>query len=165
MNKVPQKQKKSENQTEPNQNTEINEGQSIDSNKEQEQKQEKDRGDKKERITRKRVGRSKRIKNVLKNFKIYYQNVRGLKSKLDSLQEMIDDYQPALVCIVETHMQKEEEIQMPGYSLVYRNDRSANSGGILIGVRDNIKNISLELTQENKVGQSLDLTHKHKEKN
>ena len=65
---------------------------------------------------------------------------------------MIDDYQPALVCIVETHMQKEEEIQMPGYSLVYRNDRSANSGGILI---DNIKNISLELTQENKVGQSL----------
>ena len=68
---------------------------------------------------------------------------------------MIDDYQPALVCIVETHMQKEEEIQIPGYSLVYRNDRSAYSGGILIGVRDNIKNISLELTQENKVGQSL----------
>ena len=52
-------------------------------------------------------------------------------------------------------MQKEEEIQIPGYSLVYRNDRSANSGRILIGVRDNIKNISLELTQENKVGQSL----------
>ena len=68
---------------------------------------------------------------------------------------MIDDYQPSLVCIVETHMQKEEEIQIPGYSLVYQNDRSAKSGGILIGVRDNIKNISLELTQENKVGQSL----------
>ena len=68
---------------------------------------------------------------------------------------MIDDYQPALVCIVETHMQKEEEIQIPGYSLVYHNDRSANSGGILRGVRDNIKNISVELTQENKVGQSL----------
>ena len=68
---------------------------------------------------------------------------------------MIDDYQPALVCIVETHMQKEEEVQLPGYnSLVYRNDRSANSGGIPIRVRDNIKNISLELTQENKVGQS-----------
>ena len=50
---------------------------------------------------------------------------------------------------------KEEEIQIPGYSLVYRNDRSTNSGGTLIGVRDNIKNISLELTQENKLGQSL----------
>ena len=66
---------------------------------------------------------------------------------------MIDDYQPSLVCIVETHMQKEEEIQISG--LVYRNDRSANNGGIIIGVRDKIKHISLELTQENKVGQSL----------
>ena len=67
---------------------------------------------------------------------------------------MTDDYQPALLCIVETHMQKEEEIQIPGYSLVYRNDRSANSRGILIGVRDNTKN-SLELKKENKVGQCL----------
>ena len=68
---------------------------------------------------------------------------------------MIDDYQPALVCIVETHMQKKEEIQIPGYSLVYCKERSAKSGGILSGVKDNIKNISFELTQENKVGQSL----------
>ena len=46
---------------------------------------------------------------------------------------------------------------------MYRNvnDRSANSEGILIGVRDNKKTISLELTQENKV----DPTHKYKEKN
>ena len=65
---------------------------------------------------------------------------------------MIDDYQPSLV---ETHMQKEEEIQIPGYSLVYCKDRSENKGGILIEVGDNIINISLELTQENKVGQSL----------
>ena len=40
---------------------------------------------------------------------------------------MIDDYQPRLVCIVEIYMQKEEEIQIPGYSLLYCNDRSANS--------------------------------------
>ena len=73
-------------------------------NKKQEQKQEKDKKDKKE--SRKRVRRSKRIKTALKNFKIYYQNVRALKSKLDSLQQMIEDYQPALVCIVETHMQR-----------------------------------------------------------
>ena len=127
-------------------NTETKEEQSINSNKEQEQKQEKSKGDKKESITRKGLRRSKRIKNSLKHFKIYYQNVRRLKSKSDSLQEMIDDYQLALVCIVETHMQKEEEMQIPGYSLAYRNDRSANTGGILIGVRDNIENISLQLT-------------------
>ena len=111
MKKVPQKQKKiRKSNRSKSKNTEIKEEQSINSNKEQEQKQEEDKGDKKESITRKRVRRSKRIKSALKNFKIYYQNVRGLKSKLDSLQEMIDDYQPVLVCIVETHMQKEEEI-------------------------------------------------------
>ena len=42
-------------------------------------------------------------------------------------------------------MQKEEEIQIPGYSTVHRNDRSPNSGGLLIGLRDDIKNSSLEL--------------------
>ena len=49
-------------------------------------------------------------------------------------------------------MQKEEKIQIPGYSLVYHNDTPVNSRGILIEVTDNIKNISSELTQENKVG-------------
>ena len=110
MNKVPQKQKKiRKSNRSKSKNTEIKEEQSINSNKEQEQKQEKDKGDKKESITRKRVRRSKRIKNALKNFKIYYQNVRGLKSKLDSLQEMIDDYQPALLCLGETHVQKRKK--------------------------------------------------------
>ena len=90
-------------------NTETNKGQNINSNKEQEQNKKKVKEIKKKVLQGKRVRRSKRIKNALKNFKIYYQNVRGLKSKLDSLQEMIDDYQPALVCIVETHMQKRKK--------------------------------------------------------
>ena len=62
---------------------------------------------------------------------------------------MIDDYQPALVCIVETHMQKEEEIQIPGYSFMYHNDRSANSGGILIRVRNNIKKYQFRINTVN----------------
>ena len=82
----------------------------------------------------------------MKIFITYYQNARGLKSKLDSRQEMIDHYQPSLECIIETHLHKEQEIQIPGYSLVCSNDRSSNSEGILIKVRENIKNISLELT-------------------
>ena len=104
---------------------------------------------------KKGVRRSKRIKNALKNFKIFYQNIRGLKSKTDTLQAMIDDYKPSLVCLVETHLQKEEKIKIPGYSLIYRNDRTANSGGILIGVKDNIKNITVEIGQEDKVGQNI----------
>ena len=52
-------------------------------------------------------------------------------------------------------MPKEEEIKIPRYSFVNCNDRSGNRGGMLIGVSENIKSISQELAQENKVGQSL----------
>ena len=37
----------------------------------------------KQSISKERVRSPKRLKNALKNFKICYQNVRGLKSKLD----------------------------------------------------------------------------------
>ena len=53
---------------------------------------------------------------------------------------MIDDYQLSLICMVETHMQIEEEFQMPCYSLVNCNGRSADSGVTPIRVRDNMKN-------------------------
>ena len=42
--------------------------------------------------------------------------------------ETISDYQPMLICTVETHLQKEEENRIPGYSQKFRNDRLENSG-------------------------------------
>ena len=36
--------------------------------------------------------------------------------------ETISDYQPILICLVETHLQKEEEIRIPGYSQIFHND-------------------------------------------
>ena len=46
----------------------------------------------------------KKDKNALTNFKVFYQNVRGLKSKVDSLMGTITDYQPMLICLVETKL-------------------------------------------------------------
>ena len=77
-------------------------------------------------ITKKKTRRSKKIKNALTNFKVFYQNIRGLKSKVDSIMETISDYQPILICLVETHLQKEEEIRIPGYNQIFRNDRLGN---------------------------------------
>lgn len=58
-----------------------------------------------------------------------------------------------------THAKKGKKSKYitPGYSLAYFNDRSVNSGKILIRIRDKIKNISKELTQENTVSQSLSI--------
>ena len=38
-------------------------------------------------ITKKKTRRSKKIKNALTIIKIFYQNVRGLKSQVDSIME------------------------------------------------------------------------------
>ena len=90
----------------------------------------------------KKTRRSKKIKNVLTNFKVFYQNVRRLKSKVDSIMKTINDYQSILICLliclVETYLQKEEEIGIPGYRQIFRNDRSANSGGIILAMKENI---------------------------
>ena len=42
----------------------------------------------------KKKRRTKSVKNAITNFKVFYQNVRGLKSKVDFLTETINDYQP-----------------------------------------------------------------------
>ena len=69
--------------------------------------------------------------------------------------ETISDYQPILICLVETHLQKEEEIRIPGYSQIFHNDRSGNSGGIMLVVKENIITVTLEVAQEKEIGQSL----------
>ena len=118
---------------------------------------------KKEKQVKKKTRRSKKIKNALRKFTIVYQNIRGLKSKVDSVQELVDDCQPNLLCLVETHMQEEEEITIPGYETIYRNDKISNSGGILIAVKDTLKTITMQVKQETEVGQILLNNQKKKE--
>ena len=52
-------------------------------------------------------------------------------------------------------MQEEEEITTPGYETIYRNDKTSNSGGILIAVKDTLKTTTMQVKQETDVGQIL----------
>ena len=61
--------------------------------------------------------------------------------------ETISDYQPILICLLERHLQKEENIRIPGYSQMFCNDRSEDSGGIMLSVKENIKTVILEAAQ------------------
>ena len=65
-------------------------------------------------ITKKKTRQSKKIKNALTNFKVLCQNIRELKSKVDSIMETISDFQPILTWLVETHLQKEDELGYQG---------------------------------------------------
>ena len=44
-----------------------------------------------------------------------------MKSKLDSLTELVEDQKPTIACQVETYLEKEEEVAIPGYETIYRN--------------------------------------------
>ena len=127
-------------------------------------KNQKENKEKKEKQIKKKTRRSKKIKNALQKFTIVYQNIRGLKSKVDSVQELVDDCQLNLLCLVETHMQEEEEITIPGYETIYRNDKISNSGGILIAVKDTLKTITMQVKQETEIGQILLNNQKKKKK-
>ena len=66
--------------------------------------------------------------------------------------ETISDYQPILIWLAK----KEEEITIAGYNQIFRNDRSGNSGGIMLAVKKKtIKTVTLEVGQEKEIGQSL----------
>ena len=54
-----------------------------------------------------------------------------MKCKADSLTELVEDQKPTLVYLVERHLEKEEEVAIPGYETINRNYKTANSGGIL----------------------------------
>ena len=66
-----------------------------------------------------------------------------MKSKVDSLTELVENQKPTIVCLVETHLEK-EEVAIPGYEKICRNDKAANSGGILVAVKDNIKTATMQ---------------------
>ena len=78
-----------------------------------------------------------------------------MKSKVYSVQELVDHWQPRLLCLTETHMQVEEEITIPAYETIHRNNKALNSGGIIIAVKDKKKIITMPVKQGAEVGQTL----------
>ena len=67
--------------------------------------------------------------------------MRRLKSKIDALDETIDDYKPNLISLIETHLYE-----------IYRKDGTKNSKEILKTERNSIKTISVEVGRYDGVG-------------
>ena len=134
---------------------ENNKRKDINENRENTKNKINQRTEQNKEIKKKKTKRSKKIKNALTNFEVFYQNVRALISNVDSIMETISHYQPILICLVETHLEKEEEIRIPEYSQIFCNDRSENSGGIMLAVKENIRTVTIEVAQEKEIGKSL----------
>ena len=107
-------------------------------------------------------GKTPKIQNGKANKK---HNIRGLKSKVDPVQELVADCQPNLLSLVETHMQEEEEMRIPGYETIYWNDKTSNGGGIIIAVKDTVKTITMQVKEETEVQQTWILLNNQKKEN
>ena len=84
----------------------------------------------------------------MKSFKIYLNNVRGIKSKEASYNEIIEHVNPHIIGLVETHLGK-EVIETNGYSYIYNNNKKGK-GGIAIGVKSNMLHLIKELKRSTK---------------
>ena len=58
------------------------------------------------------------------------------------------------MCLVETNLEATDQVEVGGYSLVFRNDNTKDSGGILVAFNDTIKNIAIQIESSNGVGQT-----------
>ena len=48
------------------------------------------------------------IQNSTHDLKVYHQNIRGMKGKLDQLSNFLYSYPPHIVCLTEHHLNDQE---------------------------------------------------------
>eukprot|EP00794_Sanderia_malayensis_P006438 gene6438-7168_t len=84
----------------------------------------------------------------LRHVKIYFNNIPSIKSKIDSIQEIIEEEKPDIVGLVETHLEEHENIHFEDY-IIIRRDRGSRGGGILIAIREKFKNLCIECKSQN----------------
>ena len=53
---------------------------------------------------------SKKVRNTLEKFKLIYANSRGVKSKVQSLSDIVAEKIPVLICVVETYLEEGDKI-------------------------------------------------------
>ena len=104
---------------------------------------------KKEKYKKKKVRRKRTINKKIDNIRIYYINIRGIKSKIQTLKSIIKEEKPDIVGIVETMLDEKENINIEGYKII-RNDRNGEGGGVLIAVKEKLWNITIEMVGRTK---------------
>ena len=85
----------------------------------------------------------------MKSCKFYYLNIRGLKSKIESLKEIIIEEKPEVIGLVETMLDGKDKVVMEGYT-IYRND-----GRVSIAIKDVLKGIMMEESNSKRKEESI----------
>ena len=76
----------------------------------------------------------------------YYVNINRLSKKRDSLNMIIGEHSPHIVCLVETKLSDNVKVNIPGYYM-FEKSNNALSGGIIIAVKEEIPSKYIETTE------------------
>ena len=104
----------------------------------------------------KKTRRGMRNKNALKAFTIMSDNVRGIKSKTASIQEIIETERPAIIGLSETKLKKGDGFKIPGY-IVKRADRGGDrdGGGVMFAYKETFEHIIKVVREEKELAEML----------
>ena len=103
----------------------------------------------------KKKRRRKTNENKLRQMTLYYVNIRGIKSKIESLQEIVEEKKPDIIALVETHLEKEEQLKIEGYHII-RKDRNSEGGGVMLAMKERYRDAYVEMeNDENDDGEKI----------
>lgn len=77
--------------------------------------------------------------NETGSLSVLHLNIRSIRNKLSYIEEELTDFD--ILCFTETHLSDRIEtssLQLKGYGLPYRKDKTPHSGGILVYVADHL---------------------------
>ena len=64
-----------------------------------------------------------------------------MKSKVQSVQQILNEKKPAILALAETKLNKGEKVHLDGYKIKRVDRTKDNGGGVLIAYKECIKNI------------------------
>ncbi len=93
---------------------------------------------------KKRTRRSMKNKNMISNFKVMFNNMRGYKMKKETLRHIIQEEKPVVIGIAETNLEEDEIIEeIEGYK-IKRKDRRQKGGGVMMIYREALESMVVE---------------------
>jgi len=102
----------------------------------------------------KSVTNTKKLTNSKNLFKIFHQNIRGLKSKVDELKNSISPDYPQIMCLTEHHLKDYEIDNLPidHFKLGSKYCRHEfKNGGVCIFIHEDLEFFSISLDKYCKV--------------
>ena len=78
-------------------------------------------------------------KEKTSDIKLLYANVRGLRSKLTSIKNVLSEVKPAIAVITETHLSENQGVKIDGYVFFGRAREGKIGGGVGIFVKEEMK--------------------------